>query len=187
MKKYLLLAIASAAISGCVAPDIFNEQRSSKSSSSANKDTNMIAETHRAADKLTAQASYLQNDLKPILVTSVANITDLDTSSALGLMISEQIGDRISQFGFPVVDLRTRKDIKIREESGEFMLSRDVQKISRQHAAGAVLVGTYAAGRNTVYVSVRLVRPDDNRILASYDFGLPMGPDVSKLVKTRSR
>ncbi|MBS9777455.1 MAG: hypothetical protein KGV50_01710 [Gammaproteobacteria bacterium] len=187
MKKYLLLAMATAALSGCVAPDIFNEQNSSKSKVSSSKDTNMITETHRAADKLTTQASYLQNELKPILITSVANISDLDSSSAFGLMISEQIGSRISQFGFPVVDLRTRKDIKIRENSGEFMLSRDLRKLSRQHAAGAVLVGTYAKGSNNVYVSVRLVRPDDNRVLASYDFGLPMGPDTRKMLKTKSK
>ncbi len=187
MKKYLLLAMASVALSGCVTPDIYNEGSSSKSSASETKDTDMIAETHLAADKLTAQASYLHNDLKPILITSVAKISDLDATSDFGLMISEQIGNRISQFGFPVVDLRTRKDIKVRENSGEYMLSRDLLRISRQHAAGAVLVGTYAKGKNTVYVSTRLIRPDDNRVLASYDFALPMGPDTTKLLRSRSK
>lgn len=187
MKKYLLPVIAAFVISGCTSPDIFNE-KSSKSSSSrqVNKDANMIAETHKAANRLTAQATYLQNELKPVLITSIANITDLDSSSALGLMVSEQIGNRIAQYGFPVIDLRTREDVKVRENTGEFMLSRDVQRISRQHAAGAVLLGTYAVGRNSVYISTRLVRPDDNRVIASYDFSLPMGPDVAKMARTRT-
>lgn len=187
MKKYLLMAIVAATVSACTTPDIFNENASQAANYSKVKDANMIAATHKAAENLTMQASYLQNELKPVLVTSIANITNLDTSSAFGLMVSEQIGDRLSQFGFPVVDLRTREDIKVREETGEFMLSRDVLKISEQHAAGAVLVGTYTAGVDKVYVSTRLVRPDDNRILASHDFSLPMGPDVSKMVRRRTR
>ncbi len=187
MKKYLLLAIMSSVITGCATPDIFNENGNQPVNQVTAKDADMIGASHQAADALTAQASYLKADLKPVLITSVANITNLNSSSAFGLMVSEQIGNRISQFGFPVVDIRNRKDIKVREKTGEFMLSRDVQKISRQHAAGAVLVGTYAAGKDKVFVSVRLVRPEDNRILASHDFDLPMGPNTYKLVKKRAR
>lgn len=186
MKKYLLLAIMSATIGGCAAPDVFNENASTAKKSTV-KDVNLIGPTYRAADVLTEQANYLKADLRPVLITSIANITDLDSSSALGLMISEQIGARIARFGFPVVDIRTRKDIKVRENTGEFMLSRDVRKISRQHAAGAVLVGSYAEAKDVVYVNTRLIRPEDNRVLASYDFRLPKGPNTSRLVRSRVR
>lgn len=187
MKKYLLLAATTALLAGCTAPDVFNENGTQGYNRSVNKDSNMIEKTHKAAESLMSQAAYLKNDLKPVLITSVAKITDLDSTSALGLAVSEQIGNRLSQYGFPVIDLRTRKDIKIRENAGEFMLSRDIMKISKQHSAGAVLVGTYARGTNTVYISTRLIRPEDNRVLASYDFGLPMGPDIQKLVRTKAK
>ncbi len=185
MKKHLLLAITAAAMTGCSTPDIYNENKSVAQYEQI-EDANMIGTTHEAAEKLMVQANYLQDDLKPILITSIADITDLDSSSAFGLLVAEQIGDRISQFGFPVVDLRTRHDVKVREESGEYMLSRDIRRISKAHAAGAALVGTYAIGKDRVFVTTRLVRPIDNRILASYDFELPMGPDVKKLVKTKT-
>ncbi len=185
MKKYLLLAIMSSVIAGCAAPDIFNENGQTVNKVTV-KDADMIAASHRAADSLTTQAAYLKTDLKPVLITSIANVTNLNTSSAFGLMVSEQIGNRISQFGFPVIDIRNRKDIKVREKTGEFMLSRDVQKISNKHAAGAVLVGTYAAGKDKVFVSARLVRPEDSRVLASYDFDLPMGPNTYKLVRKKT-
>lgn len=187
MKKYLLVAISALALGGCSTPDIFNENSSQIGGSYAKiKDGNMIATSHKAAENLMEQASYLKNDLRPILITSVANITDLDSSSAFGLMVSEQVGDRFAQFGFPVIDLRTRKDVKVQENNGEYMLSRDIQKISKKHAAGAVLLGTYAVGRERVFVSTRLVRAADNRILSSYDFELPMGPDTRKLVNTKT-
>ncbi|MPV86227.1 FlgO family outer membrane protein [Ostreibacterium oceani] len=186
MKKYLLIAISAAMMAGCTTPDIFNEN-ASKGTYSNVKDPDIIGTSHKAGEGLMSQATYLQNDLKAILITSVADITDLNSSSALGLMVSEQIGNRFAQFGFPVVDLRTRHDVKVREKSGEYMLSRDIQKISKEHAAGAVLVGTYAVGRDHVYVSTRLIRPEDNRILASYDFDLPMGPDVRKMARQKTR
>lgn len=186
MKKYLLMAAATLALAGCTTPDIFNENGTTGSASYKRiKDGNMIATSHKAAENLMTQANYLQDDLRPILITSVANITDLNKSSAFGLMVAEQIGDRFAQYGFPVIDLRTRKDVKVKVQSGEFMLSRDIQKISKKHAAGAVLLGTYAPGKERVYVSTRLVRASDNRILASYDFELPMGPDAKKLLRAK--
>ncbi|PID65785.1 MAG: hypothetical protein CR977_00470 [Gammaproteobacteria bacterium] len=182
MKNYLLLALSALAIGGCATPDIFNEN-ANEATYVKTEDGNMIATTHKAAENLMAQANYLQNDLKPILITSVADITDLSSSSAFGLMVSEQLGDRFAQFGFPVIDLRTRHDVKVQVRNGEYMLSRDIQKISKKHAAGAVLLGTYTAGKNSVYVSTRLVRPSDNRILGSYNFELPIGPDTKKMLK----
>ncbi len=188
MKKYLIMAIAAMTLGGCSTPDIFNERGGMNGGQySSTKDTNMLISTHKAADSLMQQAGYLQEDHRPILITSISDITNLNTSSAFGLMVSEQVGDRFAQMGFPVIDLRTRRDLKVREKSGEFMLSRDIQKISRKHAAGAVLLGTYATGVNHVYVSTRLVRASDNRILASYDFDMPMGPDVRKMARKRVR
>lgn len=189
MKKYLLIAFSAAVISGCSTPDIFNERRSNDSDSDYTTfiDADLIGTSHKAAESLMGQASYLKNDLKAILITSIADITDLNSSSALGLMISEQMGDRFAQHGFPVVDLRSRHDVKVREKSGEYMLSRDIRKISREHSAGAALVGTYAVGKKRVFVSTRLVRPSDNRILASYDFSLPMGADTKALVRKVTR
>lgn len=190
MKKILLPMVFSLVLAGCSGPNVFGDVQSGSGygfgSSKKIKDDNLIKSSHKAADNLMDSASYLKSKLDPVVITSIADITDIDSSSALGLMISEQVGDRFAQHGFPVIDVRQRKDLKVRENTGEFMLSRDVQKISTQHAAGAVLVGTYAVGNNKIYVSTRLVRPADNRILAAHDFELPMGPNTKTLVNTKT-
>ncbi len=189
MKKVLLVSLLSALVASCSTPDVFNERgtKAGNGKTHHRKDQDLIPSSHNAAEHLMQQASYLKNDLKPIVITSIADITDLDSSSALGLMISEQIADRFVQYGFPVIDVRTRKKIKIRENNGEFLLSRDIRKISKSNSAGSVLLGTYAKGRNHVFISTRLVRPVDNRILSSYDFDLPLGADTKKLVNTRTK
>ncbi len=189
MKKYLLVAMSALALGACSNPDVFNENGSNNQNNSLTsvRDQNMLRATHKAADRLVEQAIYLRNERRPILITSIADITNVDTTSAFGLMVSEQMGDRLVQVGFPIVDLRARRDVAVRRKGGEFMLSRDILKISKEHAAVAVLLGTYTAAVNHVYVSTRLVRASDNRILASYDFKLPMGPDTRKMTRKRMR
>lgn len=186
MRKYLLLVLTASLALGCTTPDVFNENGKNTSYKRIN-DGDMMATTRKASNHLMAHAPYLKNDHRAILITSIADITNLDSSSAFGLMVSEQIGDRFAHYGFPVVDLRTRKDVKVREENGEYMLSRDIRKISKEHAADAALVGTYAVGGEHVYVSTRLIRPQDNRILSSYNFKLPLGPDVRKMIRKKTR
>jgi hypothetical protein len=65
------------------------------------------------------------------------------------------------------------------------MLSREVQNLSRLHNAAAVIAGTYAVGRNNVYVSARLIRAADNLIIASHDYALPLGPDTKALLASQ--
>ncbi len=189
MKKYLLVAMSALALGACSTPDVFNENGSNGYNNNplSVSDKNMLHATHKAADRLVEQAIYLRNEHRPILITSIADITNVETTSAFGLMVSEQIGDRLVQLDFPIIDLRTRRDVAVRRKSGEFMLSRDIQKISEKHAAVAVLLGTYTAAVNHVYVSTRLVRTSDSRILAGYDFDFPMGPDIRKMARKRVR
>jgi hypothetical protein len=53
------------------------------------------------------------------------------------------------------------------------------------HNAAAVIAGTYAVGRNNVYVSARLIRAADNLIIASHDYALPLGPDTKALLASQ--
>jgi len=45
-----------------------------------------------------------------------------------------------------------------------------------------VIAGTYAVGRQSVFVNARLIRATDNLVLASYDYVLPLGPDAKALI-----
>ena len=70
---------------------------------------------------------------------------------------------------------------------GEFILSRNVKEISRSRGAQAVIAGTYALGADSVYVTVRLIRATDGKILSSYDYTLRMDDNILYLVGARFR
>ncbi|MBK8181705.1 MAG: hypothetical protein IPK63_01805 [Candidatus Competibacteraceae bacterium] len=146
------------------------------------RDTNLIDANHNAADALLARAPWLKERRDPLLAATFVDINNLDASSALGRVIGEQIGSQFAQQGFTVIELKMRNNIFIKEGSGEFMLSRSIKEISQSHNAAAVIVGTYAVARQSVFVQARLIRATDNLILSSYDYVLPLGPDAKALL-----
>lgn len=146
------------------------------------QDANLVDENYKAADALLARAPWLKERREPLLSATFVDINNLNTSSGLGRVIGEQLGSKFAQQGFTVIEIKMRNNIFIKEGSGEFMLSRSIQEISQSHNAAAVIAGTYAVARQSVYVQARLIRATDNLILASYDYVLPLGPDARALL-----
>lgn len=108
-----------------------------------------------------------------ILVTSFVDVKHLEQSSDFGRMMSEYISSWLALNNYKVTELKLRNSLYIEEESGEFLLSRELNNISNAHNIQAVVVGTYAPAGNAVYVSARVVQPYDGKIISSVDFRLP--------------
>jgi TolB-like protein len=118
----------------------------------------------------------------PLLVASFVNLDDLKKSSTFGKMVSEQISSRFKQLGYTAIEMKLRTETFIKESSGEFLLSPELSEISIKHNAQAVVVGSYAAASDRVYLTVRVIGVTDSRILASYDYNIPMTRDVFKML-----
>ncbi len=146
------------------------------------QDANLVDANYKAADALLARAPWLKERHEPLLAATFVDINNLDTSSGLGRVIGEQLGSKFAQQGFTVVEIKMRNNIFIKEGAGEFALSRSIREISQSHNAAAVIVGTYAVARQSVFVQARLIRAIDNLILSSYDYILPLGPDAKALL-----
>lgn len=160
------------------------------------EDADLVKTSYHAADALLGEISHHYKNpnngkglnllpSKPILVASFVNIDNVHRSSTFGRMVAEQIGSAISKKGFKVFEMKLRHNVFIQEQTGELLLSREIREISLQHNAHAVLVGTYAAGKRTVYVNAKLVRANDGVVLASHDYGLPIGPDTKHMLNKR--
>lgn len=154
------------------------------------KDDNLVTKSYEAADAMiligeenkSLHHARLDRE-KPIVVASFVSVDNMLESSRLGRIVSEQISSRLSQQGYYVVELKLRKNIFIKEQTGELLLSREVKDVSKNHGAQAVVIGTYAAGKSYVYVSSRIVKPDNNRVIASYDYRLPIGKDTREMLE----
>lgn len=156
-------------------------------------ETHLIKTTYEAVDRILreVEGSRLQFSLsrhKPIIVTSLVDIDNLRRSSTLGRILGEQVGSRFAQSNYPVVEVKMRPDaLLIKEETGELILSRNMQNLSFEHDAQAVIAGTYAIAKEHIYVTLKVLRAKDGIIVYSYDYRLPMSADIKRLISERRR
>lgn len=147
--------------------------------------TNILESSYMAADAL-AQIIYERDFMLeyPIVAASFVNINKLTESSTLGRLLPEYIGSRLAQYGFNIIEIKLRQDsVFIKKDSGEFMLTRDLRHLNPTRDIHSVLVGTYAVADQFVFVSARLVKVQDNAVIAGYNFEIPIDPVVRALLQ----
>jgi len=148
-------------------------------------DYNWIDESNSAANTLYTGLSEAQRKARPkILVVSFVNIDDLSNTSTFGRMQSEIISTQLSQYGLDLVEVKLRSNIYIKEKTGEFYLSRDIRKLSHKYQADLILAGTYAIALDKVYISAKLMSPEDNSVWSAVSYSLNKGPNMLKLLNT---
>ena len=119
----------------------------------------------------------------PVLVATVVNINDLKNSAPLGRTLGGMYASQLANKGLNVTEMKLRGDVYVREGTGELLLSREIREIAAQHAAGLVLVGTYSQASQYTYISMKLVRTTDSRIMRSHDYAIPNDMDVRRMLK----
>ncbi len=139
----------------------------------------LLKSSMAAADALSGMLYGRLGPGTPILAASLSDLEDLNQSSPMGRLISQQIASRLSENGYTVLDARLRGDMKFETGGGEFLLSRDTGQLKHSYAAEAALTGTYSRGADRWYISTRVLRLADSAILAAYEYTLPLnGADV---------
>lgn len=151
-------------------------------------DKSLMSYNYAGVDALMAKAGKAVNKNTPMLVGTIGNVNNVETSSTLGRTISEQLSTRLAQKGYKVAEVKLRQGISVQNggqmsaaSSGEFLLSRDVRNISGEHKAGAVITGTYSVGADTVLVNLRLVDVRTGTVITGYDYVLPKTADVAAM------
>lgn len=143
----------------------------------------LVQAHHGAVDRLLQDA--VLDPRQPVLVGTLVNVDRLDESSRFGRIAAEQISGRMVQRGMRVVELKLRDTVAMRSELGELLLSRELREVSQAHHAQAVLAGTYAVSARQVYVSLKLVLPEGNAVVAAHDYAVALDEDVRSLLVAR--
>ncbi|WP_280563468.1 MULTISPECIES: FlgO family outer membrane protein [unclassified Chromohalobacter] len=171
--RLLTMAILLLVLSGCSL--LQNRQATAPEPS-------MLTRVDDAAAKLLATSSEQLGNQAPIIATTFVDIDQLDQSSTLGRTLSETFTSRLVQGGMNVIEVKMRDSLYIEQNTGELILSRNVQRLSDNHDAQAVLLGTYAQGENKLFVNARLVRIAGRQILGAASFEVPMDNDIRALL-----
>jgi TolB-like protein len=176
------------ALSGCAISDPQHAGASSVMAGSSpyqsgdsDERSNLGSLTYRAVDLILAGAPDLRSDT-PLIVASLADTQNMETSSALGNIVADMIRSRIVQDGYTASEFRLRNEVSFSKGEGEFMLSRNRRALMGAPNAAAIVTGTYAASYEKVYVSIKLVSATDAHIIAGADFVVPL-KDVSGLIR----
>ena len=175
----LLTALAATLLAGCATNNapVRVEPTYQEAASSQFLQSNRDAVT-----KLIAGLDLNASGAGPVLVATVVNVNDLTRSAPLGRTLSEQYASHMAASGFNVKEVKLRGDLFVKEGAGELLLSREVKDIARNHNASMVLVGTYSAAASYTFVSLKLVRTEDSRIIRGHDYALPNDRDVQRLL-----
>jgi hypothetical protein len=128
--------------------------------------------TYRAVDLILASAPEVTADT-PLIVASISDAQHIDTSSPFGNIVSDMIRTRVVQDGHSASEIRLRSAINFKG-AGEFLLSRNRHALMPAPSAAAIVTGTYAAGSDSLYVSLKLVSASDARIISGADFVVPL-------------
>ncbi|MFN3439446.1 MAG: FlgO family outer membrane protein [Acidovorax sp.] len=184
----VVVAMATAALlSGCASSYYYGESAGGSGGAGfglgAAPRTSIITANHAAADML-LQTAPLDRE-HAVLVATLVNVDRLNESSRLGRIFSEQIAGRLVQRGYPVTELKLRENVAMQREQGELLLSRELRDVSRAHDAQAVVVGTYAVSASILYVSIKLVKPEGNMVVAAHNYAVPMDDNVRALLAGR--
>ncbi|WP_404301003.1 FlgO family outer membrane protein [Alicycliphilus denitrificans] len=180
MKRALALALVSAlSVAGCAqqATQLRAEPTYQEAANAP-----LLQSSRDAVGRLVAGLDVAATGPGPALVATVVNVNDLSRSAPLGRTLSEQYANHMAALGFDVKEIKLRGDVFVKEGAGELLLSREIKDIARHHNASMVLVGTYSPAANFTYVSMKLVRTEDSRIIRGHDYALPNDRDVQRLL-----
>jgi TolB-like protein len=148
----------------------------------------LVAYNYAAVDEIMSRAGKLITRETPMLVGTVGNVNDVETSSTLGRAITEQLSARLAEKGYKIAELKLRQGISVQTggltgaSSGEYLLSRDVNSIAGEHKAAVALTGTYAVGARNVLVNLRLIDIRSSNVITAYDYVLPKNADVISMI-----
>jgi hypothetical protein len=144
-------------------------------------DENLISLSYKISEDLEEKAVpqlMPRHPEQPLLTTTFVDNNDLNQTSRFGRILQEHITSRFVQLGYTVREIKLRNNLLIRPKSGEIMLSRDLKMINPSLSAQAILVGTYSYTKRTMYISARLINPENSTIISSMDYQLIMDDNV---------
>lgn len=118
------------------------------------------------AEQVYKQMENIDPTKTTVLMTTLTPVDDLYKPTGFGRLCMEQLMTEFAKLDFVVIEARKTDNYMIRDHDGEFSLSRDLSKLSKDWRADMVLVGTYSKSDDQVLLNVRLVSTKNGGVIA---------------------
>jgi hypothetical protein len=124
---------------------------------------------------------------RPVLYSTTVNLNNYGDTSNFGRLQSEALATALTQhWRNKVLKMTLRHgDVEVVPAGGEFLLSREARQLALDYNAGAALVSTYSVALDKVYVNASLVNVDQNAVVASVMFEIPLGPRTLAMLRNQ--
>ena len=124
------------------------------------------------ADQIERNADRKSLD-NTFVVTSITNLNNLTETTSFGRLVSENLIHELQVRKWKVFEVRLTKDIIV-NNTGEFSLSRDIQKIREVYKIGGIVAGTYSIAEGNIITNVRVVDINSGIIASSGQIRMPL-------------
>ncbi len=139
-------------------------------------------------DAVTDLLNNLKQPLPPqslIVINSLVNVDNLSQKFSFGRIVSDQISSAFHNAGYAVKGMELPTEIFVKNDAGILNLSEESKKALTEIDAKAIVIGSFAPGKENVYISLKVVNIANEKLIATTDFSVPMGPDTKVLLRPK--
>lgn len=154
-------------------------------------DTLPIVRAGSAPGKFAARMIFLADQLErnidiklaksTYMVGSFVDINDMTRTSAMGRLIAENLMHEMQVRSWRIFEPRLMQNFMI-NESGEFVLSRDVKQLRDKYDVTGVIAGTYSIAGDYTVINARVIQVDTGVVLSSAQIQMPANWFASALM-----
>ena len=124
------------------------------------------------ADQLTQNKNFVNIQKSAIAITSFVSLDNLQSTSRLSNILSENLIHEMQVRGYKIIDFKTMENIVI-DKKGDFLFSRDLSKLRKSLNVDYALTGTYVDYKNGTVINARIIDLRTHIILSTAQILIP--------------
>ena len=126
-----------------------------------------------------------KNHSAKVAIVGAVPLSDLKRETEFGRLMAEYLLTDLSDRGIRVSELRLGKEINILAQTGEFILSRNINELANNNQElDYVVVSTFSNTRKTLVVQGRMIDLKNGIIKTAWRYTLPLNRELLGLFHT---
>ncbi|PHS56292.1 MAG: hypothetical protein COB17_09810 [Sulfurimonas sp.] len=118
------------------------------------------------SDQLTLNKNFTDISQPVIAITSFVCLENFKATTRLSNILSENLIHEMQVRGFKVIDFKMMESIKI-DKAGDFLFSRDVEKLRKTLNINYALTGTYTEYKDGTVINARIINLKTHIVLST--------------------